>query len=108
MPVPADRTVVHAVWTPGDVDWFAVAPDPMARAVEVTIETPSESDLSLELLVDGKLVASSTKVGKGAEEHATANVPAGATLLVRVRGTETSAEGAYDVKLREGPAPAPP
>jgi hypothetical protein len=108
MPVPADRTVVHAVWTPGDVDCFAIAPDPAARTLEVVIDTPSESDLSLELLVDGKVVASSAKAGKGAEERATAPVPAGAALVVRVRGTDASAAGAYDVKLGEGPAPATP
>lgn len=108
MPVPADRTVVHGVWTPGDVDCFSVAADPAARALEVTIDTPPESDLALELLVDGKSAAKSEKAGKGAEERATATVPAGAALVIRVRGTASSAEGAYDVKLAEGPREGDP
>ena len=107
MPVPADRTVVHGVWTPGDVDYFSVAADPAARTIEVTVDTPPDTDLSLELLVGGKSVAKSEKPGKGAEERATASVPAGAALVIRVRGTDASAEGAYDVKLAEGPAPTP-
>jgi hypothetical protein len=107
MPFPADRTVVHGVWTPGDVDNFSVPSDPAARTLEVSVDTPPESDLNLELLVDGKVVAKSEKAGKGAAEAASANVPAGATLVIRVKGTDASSEGAYDVKLAEGPAPAP-
>lgn len=107
MPIPTDRTVVHGVWTPGDVDCFSVAGDPAARTLEVSVDTPSESDLSLELLVDGKVVAKSEKAGKGAAELASASVPAGASLVIRVRGTDASAEGAYDVKIGEGPAPTP-
>ncbi|MDX2087695.1 MAG: hypothetical protein SFX73_07590 [Kofleriaceae bacterium] len=108
MPFPADRTVVHGVWTPGDVDTFSVPADPAARSLEVSIDTPPESDLNLELLVDGKVVAKSEKGGKGAAEAATASVPAGATLVIRVKGTDASSEGAYDVKLSEGPAPGGP
>ena len=51
MPFPADRTVVHATWTPGDVDCFALAPSVAARPLEITIDTPAEVDLGVELLV---------------------------------------------------------
>jgi hypothetical protein len=107
MPVLADRTVVHATWTPGDVDCFVLAADPAVRTIEVTIDTPNEADLSVELLVDGKIIAKSEHVGKGAAERVTGPIPAGAQPVVRVRGTDASAEGAYDVQISEGPA-APP
>lgn len=107
MPVLADRTVVHAIWTPGDVDCFVLAADPAARTVDVTIDTPAEADLNVELLVDGKVVAKAEHPGKGAAERVTGAVPAGAQPVIRVRGTDTSAEGAYDVQIAEGAA-APP
>jgi hypothetical protein len=67
---------------------------------------PSESDLDAELLVDGKSVAKGDKKGKGVAEKMTAQVPANARLVIRVKGTDASAEGAYDVQIAEGP-PAP-
>jgi len=107
MAVPADRTVVHATWTPGDVDCFVLAADPAARTIDVTIDTPSESDLSVELLVDGKVIAKAEHPGKGAAERVTGAVPAGAMPVIRVRGTDASGEGAYDVQIAEGPASPP-
>jgi hypothetical protein len=106
MPIPTDRTVVHGVWTPGDIDCFAVGTDANPRTVDVTIDVPSESDLDAELLVDGKSVAKGDKKGKGVAEKMTAQVPANARLVIRVKGTDASAEGAYDVQIAEGP-PAP-
>jgi len=107
MAVLAERTVVHATWTPGDIDCFVLAADPAARTLDVTIDTPAESDLSVELLVDGKVIAKAEHPGKGAAERVTGAVPAGAMPVIRVRGTDASGEGAYDVQIAEGPAPAP-
>lgn len=104
MPVPTDRTVVHGVWTPGDIDCFAIGTDAAARTVDVTIDVPSESDLDAELLVDGKSVAKSEKKGKGIVEKLVGQVPANARAVIRVKGTDASAEGAYDVQIAEGPA----
>lgn len=107
MAVPADRTVVHATWSPGDVDCFVLAADPAARTLEITIDTPAEADLSAELLVGDKVIAKAAQPGKGAAERVTGAVPAGAQPVIRVRGTDRSGEGAYDVTIAEGPAPAP-
>ena len=41
MVVPADRTVVHAGWSPGDVDCFLLAADPNPRTVSILIDTPA-------------------------------------------------------------------
>ncbi|MGE0399730.1 MAG: hypothetical protein AB7T06_23650 [Kofleriaceae bacterium] len=106
MPVPTDRTVVHGVWTPGDVDCFAIGTDAAARTVDITIDVPPESDLDAELLVDGKSVAKGDKKGKGVVEKLTGQVPANAHAVIRVKGPDSSGEGAYDVQIAEGP-PAP-
>ncbi|HEU0031670.1 MAG TPA: hypothetical protein VFQ53_13615 [Kofleriaceae bacterium] len=107
MAFPVDRTVVHAHWSPGDVDCFAIAPDPAARTVEAIIETPASADLSAELYVDGKLAGKSEAKGKGTVEKVSANVPANGKAIVKVRGTDAGGEGAYDVKLVEGAPSAP-
>lgn len=104
MPVPVDRTVVHGVWTPGDIDCFAIGSDAAARTVDITIDVPGESDLDAELIVDGKSVAKGDKKGKGVAEKLTGQVPANARAVVRVKGSDASAEGAYDVQIAEGPA----
>jgi hypothetical protein len=105
MPIPEDRTVVHATWTPGDVDCFAVAPDANARTLDITIDTPDTADLEVEMFVDGKSVAKSEHPGKGVIEKVSAPVPANAHAVVKVRGTDASAESAYDVSVAEGAAP---
>ena len=104
MPVPTDRTVVHGVWTPGDVDCFAIGTDAAARTVDITVDVPSESDLDAELLVDGKSVAKGDKKGKGVVEKLVGQVPANARAVIRVKGTDASGEGSYDVQIAEGPA----
>lgn len=107
MAVPADRMVVRATWTPGDVDCFVLAADEVARTIEVTVDTPPDTDLSAELLVDGKVIASGAHPGKGAAERVAGPVPVGAQPVIRIRGTDGSGEGAYALQIREGPAPAP-
>lgn len=104
MPVSTDRTVVHGVWTPGDVDCFAIGTDAAARTVDITVDVPSESDLDAELLVDGKSVAKGDKKGKGVVEKLVGQVPANARAVIRVKGTDASGEGSYDVQIAEGPA----
>ncbi len=104
MPVPTDRTVVHGVWTPGDVDCFAIGTDAAARTVDITVDVPSESDLDAELFVDGKSVAKGDKKGKGVVEKLVGQVPANARAVIRVKGTDASGEGSYDVQIAEGPA----
>jgi hypothetical protein len=107
MAVAADRTEVHGSWTPGDIDCFVLAADAAPRTIDVTVDTPPESDLEVELLVDGKVIAKGEHPGKGAAERVSGPVPAGAQPVIRIRGTDTSGEGAYDIKLGEGPAPSP-
>ena len=104
MSVPPDRTVVHATWTPGDVDYFALPVDQAPRTVEITIDPPAEADLSAALLVAGKPVGKGERLGKGAQEKFSGPVPAGATAILEVHGSDRSAEGAYDVTFQDGPA----
>ena len=111
MGVPADRTVVHAAWSPGDVDCFALPVADAPRALSVLVDTPAEADLSAEIVLGGKVVASSAQPGKGAAERVTATIPAGATAVLRVKGsdkaTAAAGEGGYDIKLEEGTPGAP-
>jgi hypothetical protein len=103
-PFPADRKVVHASWTPGDVDCFALPVSPSARAIDV-VAAPRQGDLdlALEVLVDGKSVASANKGGKNADEKLTAHVPPGSRAVIRVRGADAAAtaEGKYDITVNE-------
>ncbi len=100
-PIPADRTRVDAAWSAGDVDCFLIAPDPAARTLEISINTPGEADLSAELHVDGKLVTKSDAPSKGAAEKLTAAVPANAKVVVRIKGTDVAGEGVYELTVAE-------
>lgn len=104
MPVPPDRTVVHGTWTPGDVDCYALPVEQAARTTEITIAPPGDMDLSADVILDGKSIAKGERPGKGAEEKLVAAVPAGATAILCIRGTDKSAEGAYDLTLADGAA----
>jgi hypothetical protein len=104
MPVPPDRTVVHGTWTPGDVDFYALPVEQAARTVEITIQPGGDTDITAEVIVDAKVIAKGERQGKGAEERLTAAVPAGATALLKIRATDNSAEGSYDISLQDGPA----
>jgi len=105
MPFPADRKSLHAHWSAGDVDCFAVPPEDAARTLDVSIDTPNDLDLAIDLLVDGKLVAKVDHPGKGAAERLTAPVPAGAHAVIRVHGADAAGEGAYELVINEGAAP---
>jgi len=105
MPVPADRKSLHAHWSAGDVDCFAVPPEDAARMLDVSIDTPSDLDLAIDLYVEGKLVAKVDHPGKGAAERLTAPVPAGAHAVIRVHGADTAGDGAYELVINEGAAP---
>lgn len=102
-PIPPDRTVVHASWMPGDVDYFSVAVSDQPRALDVTIDTPAELNLDGELLVDGAPVAVANKGGKGVPEKLSAPVPAGGSVVVRVKNPDANATAtaAYDVTVQE-------
>lgn len=104
MAFPADRTVVNAGWSPGDIDCFVVAPEDAARTLEVTIDTPGDADLSVEILLDGKSLAKADQPVKGAAEKVTAPIPAGARPIIKVKGADGGAEGTYEVKLADLPA----
>ncbi|HET9625600.1 MAG TPA: hypothetical protein VFP84_29740 [Kofleriaceae bacterium] len=105
MAMPADRKSLHAQWSPGDVDCFAIAAQDAAHTVEASIDMPSELDLAIEIVVDGKVVARSDHPGKGAAEQASASVAAGTVAVVRVRGGDGSDEGNYDLVVNDNPAP---
>jgi hypothetical protein len=104
MPVPPDRKVVHGTWTPGDVDHYALPVEQTPRTVDITIDPPADTDLTAEVILDGKVIGKSERPGKGAQEKLAAAVPAGATAILRIRGADGSAEGTYDVTLQDGPA----
>jgi len=101
--IAADRTVVHASWTPGDVDCFALAASDAERTVDFTVDTPGDIDPALEVLLGGKCVATGNKGRKGPQEKVTALVPAAGTLVLRVRNPDANAttEATYDVTVME-------
>lgn len=101
--VPAERSVVHATWTPGDVDCFELATGPLVHTVDVAIDTPKDLDLSIDVLADGKVIAKSEHPGRGAAEHVTAKIPKSARTIIRVRGGDNAvtATGAYDLLIKD-------
>lgn len=101
---PSERTVIHATWAPGDVDCFQLPVDQAARTIEITIDPPGDADLSAEVQIDGKAVGKGERPGKGAQEKISVPVPAGVSAILRIRGTDTSAEGAYEITIADGPA----
>jgi hypothetical protein len=106
MAIPDERTVVReAAWTPGDVDCFAIPRDPAPRSLAISITTPSEADLRLELYLDGKSIATADRKGRGVAEEVTGAVPADSLAVACVRGAEGSQEGTYDLAIRDAPAP---
>ena len=100
MAMPADRKLLHAQWSTGDVDCFAVAPEDTARTLDVSIDMPSELDLAFDVLIDGKLMSKVDHPGKGAAEKLVVAVPAGARAVVRVH-SEVAGDGAYDLVINE-------
>jgi hypothetical protein len=101
--IAADRTVVHASWTPGDIDCFALVPTAGERTVEFSIDTPASIDLAAEILVDGASVATANKGGKGVPEKISATVPANGKVVLRVKNPDANATGeaTYDVSVSE-------
>jgi len=104
--MPTDRTVVHAMWSPGDIDCFGLAAAGTARQIDVTVDTPAEINLDAELLVDGKSIALANKGGKGVVEKLTAIVPANGHPVVRIKNPDANAsvEAKYDVAIQESTA----
>jgi hypothetical protein len=100
--MPPDRTIVHATWTPGDVDCFGVAPANVPRTIDALV-APSDFAAVAELVLDGKVVATANKGGKGAEQKLTGVIPAGARAVVRVKNADANAtaEATYDVTIQE-------
>ena len=102
--IPPDRTIVHATWTPGDVDCFAVpvAPDP--QNLVVTIDPKDKIALAGELRVDGVVVPGAAphgRVARGATTQVSGAVPGNGHAVVCVHGVEATAtaEGKYDVTV---------
>jgi hypothetical protein len=104
--MPTDRTVVHATWSPGDIDCFALAPAGTARQLDVSVDTPAEINLDVELLAEGKTIAIANKGGKGVVEKLTAVAPANARPVIRVRNPDANANAdvKYSVTIQESTA----
>jgi hypothetical protein len=98
--IPPDRTIVHATWTPGDVDCFALPVTASARTVAATIDPAAEIHLVAELLIDGKPLAPATA------DKVSGSVPAHAHAVIRVKGADDKAtvEGAYDLSVQDSDA----
>ena len=106
--IPADRTVVHGTWTPGDVDCYALGTTDQPRNVEVTIDPKGDLALAVEVLIDGKPALDAkgkpvppSKGGKGVTQKVAVQIPPGGHPVVRVRG-DGATEGAYDVTVADG------
>lgn len=105
MEIPDQRAVIKdATWTPGDVDCYAIDPEPTARTLDVNVDTPAEADLRLEMYVNGKSIETADKKGKGVEEKISGAVPASGRAVVCVRGSDASREGKYNFSYQEGQA----
>ena len=104
--MPTDRTVVHATWSPGDIDCFALAPAGTARQIDVSVDTPGEINLDAELLIDGKSIAIANKGGKGVVEKLTAIAPANTRPVIRIKNPDVNANAdvKYDVSIQESTA----
>jgi hypothetical protein len=102
--VPLDRKSLHAQWTTGDVDCFAMPPADTQRTFDVALDTPRDLDLALDLLINGKLIEKVDHPGKGAAEKLVMTIPAGAHAVVRVRGADAAGEGGYDISFTESTA----
>ena len=101
--MPAERTKVDATWTPGDVDCFALQPAAAERTIDVTVDTPAEIDLAVDILVDGKPIATANKGGKGVVEKLSAKVPPNIKPVIRVRNPDANAtaEAKYTLGVQE-------
>ena len=97
-----ERTVVHATWTPGDVDCFALQPATAERTVDITVDT-SDIDLAVELLADGKVIGASNKGGKGVAEKLSVKVPPNVKPVIRVKNPDanSTADAKYDLTVQE-------
>jgi hypothetical protein len=97
-----ERTVVHATWTPGDVDCFALQPATAERTVDITVDT-SDIDLAVELLVDGKVIGAANKGGKGVAEKLSVKVPPNVRPVIRVKNPDanSTADAKYDLTVQE-------
>jgi hypothetical protein len=104
--MPTDRTVVHATWSPGDIDCFGLAPAGTARQIDISVDTPAEINLDVELVLDGKAVAIGNKGGKGVVEKLTALAPANTRPVVRIKNPDANANAdvKYDVSIQESTA----
>jgi hypothetical protein len=101
--MPADRTVVHARWSPGDVDCFRVTTPGGSGTITADVNPGSDFDPIVELFVDGKSLAVANKTKKGGEEKVTGVVPAGGKAVVCVKSADPNATGeaAYDVTIQD-------
>ena len=108
MTFPPERTRVDGMWTTGDVDCYAIDADTNPRTLEIAL-APSEIDLSVELVVDGKVIAKSEEKGKGTNEKLSGAVPPNTKAIVRVKSAAVDAtgEGTYELTVREGAAGGP-
>jgi hypothetical protein len=101
--IPADRTVVHATWTPGDVDCFAATPPATQSAMSATVEQQGALDLGIEMWVDGKSIGK-VEHAKGSAGHIGGVVTPGARVVFCVHGSASAtAEGTYDLSVRDEP-----
>jgi hypothetical protein len=106
--IPADRTVVHGTWTPGDVDCYALGVTDQPRTTEITVAPKANVAMTVEVLIDGKPALDAkgkpippSKGGKGATQKLAVEIPAGGHPVVKVRG-DGATEAAYDVTVADG------
>jgi hypothetical protein len=73
------------------------------RTVDITVDTPAEIDLAVELLAEGKSIGSSNKGGKGVIEKLTVKVPPGVKPVIRVKNPDanSTADTKYDLTVQE-------
>lgn len=104
--IPGDREIVHATWTPGDVDCFALPAQVADQTIRIVVDPKDEFDPAVELLVDNKSVATGNRGGPGMQEQLSATVAANHSAVVRVKSANGNATGdsRYDVSITSSAA----
>lgn len=99
---PADRTVIHAAWTTGDIDCYALPPRAAdQQSIRIVISPSSDFDPEIEVVVNGARHATTNAGGRGVAEQLSVALPAnsGASLLIRNADRTAAGEATYDVSI---------
>lgn len=99
---PTDRTIIHATWTAGDIDCFALPPrgaDQREQTIRIVIAPRGDFDPEVEVMVKGARQSTANAGGRGAPEQLSIPADSGAILLVRSADRTATGDATYDVSI---------